>query len=181
MIKTRSCTIYFSHEFQVIFVLLFLILLILLSNFIYIIYFFLVYICIFDWSVMLHGHNTSCCLFGYYSSLYTILWTRWVAVSSFCSHSHMLDRCRSLKDKFVWTGLSSLKDKFVWTWQRSVRFLNNKFIIGAHTIFISFFLFFFGFTSIIFVPTLTTECCSFSVLSLWFLTLGSSVYLFIFL
>ena len=168
MIKTWSCTIYFSHEFQVIFVLLFLILLILLSNFIYIIYFFLVYICIFDWSVMLHGHNTSCCLFGYYSSLYTILWTRWVAVSSFYSHSHMLDRCRSLKDKFVWT------------WQRSVRFLNNKFIIGAHTIFISFFFFLFGFTSIIFVPTLT-ECCSFSVLRLWFWTLGSSFYLFIFL
>ena len=87
---------------------------------------------------------------------YAILWTRWVAVSSFYSQSHMLDRCRSLKDKFVWTGLSSLKDKFVWTWLRSVGFLIiNSFIIGAHTIFISYF--FFGFTSIIFVPTLSVH------------------------
>ena len=108
---------------------------------------------------------------------YAILWTRWVAVSSFYSQSHMLDRCRSLKDKFVWTGLSSLKDKFVWTWLRSVGFLIiNSFIIGAHTIFISYF--FFRFYK---YHLCTNVECSFSVLRLWFWTLGSSFYLFIFL
>ena len=83
---------------------------------------------------------------------YAILWTRWVAVSSFYSQSHMLDRCRSLKSQGqICVNVAEKR-----------RFLNNKFIHNRSSYYI-YFIFFFRFYK---YHLCTNVECSFSVLRL---------------